>query len=129
MANGEAPRSPVRGFLIRMAELSVAFSPPSLRLRRALLAIHPRLSGQDIPAKESESLILIRKSPIGTGITYFAPVLYIIKLYRIRGFKPRVRPKGRAAASPPLWSNGPRLHGGIPIGFVPASKAGFTLNQ
>ena len=26
------------------------------------------------------------------------------------------RPEGRAAASPPLWSNGPRLHGGNPIG-------------
>ncbi|MCZ6449463.1 MAG: hypothetical protein O6918_01140 [Deltaproteobacteria bacterium] len=49
----EAPRAPARGFLIRMAELSVAFSPPSLRLRRALLAIHPRPSGRGILAKES----------------------------------------------------------------------------
>ncbi len=37
-----------------MAELSVAFSSPSLRLRRALLAIHPRPSGRGILAKESK---------------------------------------------------------------------------
>ncbi len=30
------------------------------------------------------------------------------------GFEPRGRPKVRATASPPLWSNGPRLHGGKP---------------
>jgi hypothetical protein len=54
-----------------MTELSVAFSPLSLKLRRALLAIHPRPSGQGILAKES---------------------------------------------------NGPRLHGGYPIGFVPAAS-------
>ncbi len=37
-----------------MAELSVAFSPPSLRLRGALLATHPRPSGRGILAKESK---------------------------------------------------------------------------
>jgi len=40
---------------------------------------------------------------------------------------PRVRPMGRAAASPPLWSNGPRLHGGNPIGFVPAARGGVYI--
>ncbi|MCZ6622401.1 MAG: hypothetical protein O7C72_10980 [Deltaproteobacteria bacterium] len=49
----EAPRVPDRGFLIRMAELSVAFSPPSLKLRRALLAIHSRPPGRDFLSKES----------------------------------------------------------------------------
>ncbi|MEJ2726209.1 MAG: hypothetical protein P8175_16535 [Deltaproteobacteria bacterium] len=36
------PRGKPRGILKRMAELSIAISPPSLKLRRALLAIHPR---------------------------------------------------------------------------------------
>jgi hypothetical protein len=60
-----------------MAELSVAFSPPSLKLRRALLAIHPCPSGRGILAKES---------------------------------------------------NGPRLHGGYPISFVPASRGGVYID-
>jgi hypothetical protein len=47
-----SPRSRA-GIVIWMAELSVAFSPPSLKLRRALLAIHPRPSGRGILAKES----------------------------------------------------------------------------
>jgi len=71
----EAPCTPERVFLIRMAELSVAFSPPSLRLRRALLAIHPCPYGRGILEKES---------------------------------------------------NGPLLHGGNPIGFVPAASRGVT---
>ncbi len=29
----------------------------------------------------------------------------------------------------PLWSNGPQLHGGNPIGFVPASKAGVYIES
>ena len=37
----------------RNAELSVARSPPSLKLRRALLAIHPRSSERGILAKDS----------------------------------------------------------------------------
>jgi hypothetical protein len=54
LLESEAPRAPARGFLIRMAELSVAFSPPSLRLRRALLAIHPHPSGRGFLAKENK---------------------------------------------------------------------------
>jgi hypothetical protein len=29
----------------------------------------------------------------------------------------------------PLWSNGPRLHGGNPIGFVPASRVGVYIKS
>ena len=61
----EAHRATARGFLIRMAELSVAFSPPSLKLRRALLAIHPRPSGRGILAKESNGPQLHGGTPIG----------------------------------------------------------------
>jgi len=43
----------VRGILNRDGELSIAFSPPSLKLRRALLAIHSRPSRRGILAKES----------------------------------------------------------------------------
>ena len=39
-----------------MAKLSVAFSPPSLKLRRALLAIHPHPKGRGILAEESKDL-------------------------------------------------------------------------
>jgi len=38
-----------------MVKLSIAFSPPSLKLRRALLAIHPRLRRRGILAKESKT--------------------------------------------------------------------------
>jgi hypothetical protein len=38
-----------------MAELSIAISPPSLKLRRALLAIHPRGKPRGILAKESKT--------------------------------------------------------------------------
>jgi hypothetical protein len=38
-----------------MAELSVAFSPPSLKLRRALLAIHPHGKPWGFLAKESKN--------------------------------------------------------------------------
>ncbi len=61
----EAPRTPARGFLTQMAKLSVAFSPPSLRLRRALLVIHTRPSGRSILAKESNGLRLHGGNPIG----------------------------------------------------------------
>ena len=50
----EAPRAPARGISNKNAELSVALSPPSLKLRRALLAIHPRSSERGILAKESK---------------------------------------------------------------------------
>ena len=49
-----------------MAELSVAFSPPSRKLRRALLAIHPRPSGRGILAKESEAEVLVQKTGLRT---------------------------------------------------------------
>jgi hypothetical protein len=39
-----------------MAELSVAFGPPSLKLRRALLAIYPHGKPWGFLAKESKSL-------------------------------------------------------------------------
>jgi len=74
----KGPHAPARGFLLRMAELSVAFSPPSLRLLRAFIAIPPRPSGRGILAKES---------------------------------------------------NGPLLHGGNPIGFVPASRGGVYIES
>jgi len=48
------PRGKPRGILIRVAELSIAISPPSLKLRRALLAIHPRGKPRGILAKESK---------------------------------------------------------------------------
>jgi hypothetical protein len=49
------PRGKPRGILKRMAELSIAISPPSLKLRRALLAIHPRGKPRGILAKESKA--------------------------------------------------------------------------
>jgi hypothetical protein len=52
------PRGKPRGILTRMAELSIAISPPSLKLRRALLAIHPRGKPRGILAKESNSYVL-----------------------------------------------------------------------
>jgi hypothetical protein len=48
------PRGKPWGILISMAELSVACSPPSLKLRRALLAIHPHGKPWGIVAKESK---------------------------------------------------------------------------
>jgi hypothetical protein len=53
------PRGKLRGILITMAELSIATSPPSLKLRRALLAIHPRGLLRGILAKESKKIILV----------------------------------------------------------------------
>jgi len=49
------PRGKPRGIPIRMAELSVAFSPPSLKLRRVLLAIHPHGKPWGLLAKESKN--------------------------------------------------------------------------
>jgi hypothetical protein len=49
------PRGKPRDILIRMAELSIANSPPSLKLRRALLAIHPHGKTWGILAKESNA--------------------------------------------------------------------------
>jgi len=51
--SNESPRGKPRGIPIRMAELSAAFSPPSLKLRRALLAIHPHGKPWGFLAKES----------------------------------------------------------------------------
>ena len=64
-----APRAPARGILKWMSELSVAFSPPSLKLRRALLAIHPRPSGRGILAKESNigSGVFLRDTRLSQG--------------------------------------------------------------
>jgi hypothetical protein len=50
------PRGKPQGILKRMAELSIATSPPSLKLRRALLAIHCRGKPRGILAKESKDL-------------------------------------------------------------------------
>jgi hypothetical protein len=50
------PRGKPRGILKGMAELSIAISPPSLKLRRALLAIHPRGKPRGILAKESKRI-------------------------------------------------------------------------
>ena len=49
------PRGKPWGILKRMAELSVAFCPPSLKLRRTLLAIHPHEKPWDILVKESKT--------------------------------------------------------------------------
>jgi hypothetical protein len=46
-----------------MAELSVAFNPPALKLRRALLAIHPHGKPGGILAKESKWLEVYIGSP------------------------------------------------------------------
>ncbi|MEE8074735.1 MAG: hypothetical protein V3T60_03825, partial [Candidatus Binatia bacterium] len=44
------------------------------------------------------------------------------------GFESPCSTNGASCRFSPLWSNGPRLHGGNPIGFVPASRGGVTLN-
>jgi DNA-binding protein HU-beta len=49
-----APGKVLKDAVNRMAELSIAISPPSLKLRRALLAIHPRGKPRGILAKESK---------------------------------------------------------------------------
>jgi hypothetical protein len=49
------PRAKPRGILIWMAELSIAFCPPALKLRRALLAVHPHGKPWGIMAKEGEA--------------------------------------------------------------------------
>jgi len=49
------PRGKQRGIPITMAELSVAFSPFSLKLPRALLAIHPHGKPWGFLAKESKN--------------------------------------------------------------------------
>ena len=43
------------------------------------------------------------------------------------GFKSPCLTKGESYRISPLWSNGPQLHGGTPIGFVPASKGGVYI--
>jgi len=61
------PRGKPSGIPIRMAELSVAFSPPSLKLRRALLAIHPHGKPWGFLAKESKKSV--RR---GSGLVFFS---------------------------------------------------------
>jgi hypothetical protein len=56
------PRGKPRAMLKRMAELSIAISPPSLKLRRALLAIHPRGKPRGILAKESKIAHFVKAS-------------------------------------------------------------------
>ncbi len=43
------------------------------------------------------------------------------------GFESPCSTKGESCCFSPLWSNGPRLHGGNPIGFVPASRGGVYI--
>jgi hypothetical protein len=52
-----------------------------------------------------------------------------IKLYRTRGLNPCVRPKGRAAASPPSGVMDRDSTGETPSALYPPQEAGFTLNQ
>ncbi len=52
-----------------------------------------------------------------------------IKLYRTRGLKPPCSTKGESCRFSPLWSNGPRLPFGNPIGFVPASRGGVYIES
>jgi len=42
------------------------------------------------------------------------------------GFEYPCSTKWESCRFSPLWSNGPRLHGGNPIGFVPASRGGVN---
>jgi hypothetical protein len=44
-----------------MAELSAAFSPSSLKFRRALLAIHPHGKSWGVVAKESKLNVVFRE--------------------------------------------------------------------
>ena len=43
------------------------------------------------------------------------------------GFEAPCSTKGKSYRFSPLWSNGPQLHGGNPIGFVPASRDGVYI--
>ncbi len=45
------------------------------------------------------------------------------------GFESPCSTKGESCRFSPLWSNGPQLHGGNPIGFVPASRGGFYIKS
>ncbi len=51
-----------------MAELSLALSPPSLRLRRTLLALHPHPSGRGILPKEGN--LILRGTSIRWGMRF-----------------------------------------------------------
>ncbi len=55
-------------------------------------------------------------------------ILSRIKLYQTRGLNPRVRPKGRATASPPCGVMDRDSTGEPPSALCPPQKAGFTLN-
>jgi hypothetical protein len=62
-----------------MAELSIAISPPSLKLRRALLAIHPRGKPRGILAKESKITPCVKTNTYATkkliSKLFWTPVL------------------------------------------------------
>jgi len=45
------------------------------------------------------------------------------------GFESPCSTNGASCRFSPLWSNGPRLHGGNPIGFVPASRGGVYIES
>jgi len=45
------------------------------------------------------------------------------------GFESPCLTKGESCRFSPLWSNGPQLHGGNPIGFVPASRGGVYIKS
>ncbi len=45
------------------------------------------------------------------------------------GFEFPCSTNGESYRFSPLWSNGPRLHGGNPIGFVPASRGGIYIES
>ncbi len=63
---------------------------------------------------------------INAVIAYF-PV-FLIKLYQTLGLNPRVRPKGKAAASPPCGVMDRNSTGETPSALCPPQEAGFTLN-
>ncbi|MEJ2726806.1 MAG: hypothetical protein P8175_19655 [Deltaproteobacteria bacterium] len=62
------PRGKPRGILKGMAELSIAISPPSLKLRRALLAIHPRVAISPPSLKLRRALLAIHPRGKPRGI-------------------------------------------------------------
>jgi hypothetical protein len=45
------------------------------------------------------------------------------------GVKSPCSTKGESYRFSPRWSNGPQLHGGNPIGFVPAPRGGVYIKS
>ncbi len=54
-------------------------------------------------------------------------LLSAIQVISITGFESPCSTTGESCRFSPLWCNGPRLHGGNPIGFVPASRGGVYI--